>query len=187
MKNQNQRGSTKTIVLTGMFAAVLAILSQISIPMPSGVPVTLQTFGAALTGCVLGWKMGAVSVLVYLLIGGMGAPVFSSFTGGAGILLGKTGGFLFGFVLMALFCGLAAAVKQKAVGGVLAVLGLAFCHLLGILQFSILSELSFAQSAALVSLPYLVKDAVSLALAFSAGAVLKKALRAANILGCARV
>lgn len=63
-----QKISTKTIVMTGMMTAVLAVLSQIQIPMPSGVPVTMQTFGVALCACVLGWKMGTASVAVYLLL-----------------------------------------------------------------------------------------------------------------------
>ena len=60
------------IVLTGMFAAVLAALSQVQIPMPSGVPVTLQTFAVALTGYVLGWKYGLASTAIYTLLGAIG-------------------------------------------------------------------------------------------------------------------
>ena len=71
---QSKKISTKTIVMTGMMTAVLAVLSQIQIPMPSGVPVTTQTFGVALCACVLGWKMGTASVAVYLLLGGSGVP-----------------------------------------------------------------------------------------------------------------
>lgn len=69
---QSKKISTKTIVMTGMMTAVLAVLSQIQIPMPSGVPVTMQTFGVALCACVLGWKMGTASVAVYLLLGAIG-------------------------------------------------------------------------------------------------------------------
>ena len=92
--------STKSIILVGMFAAVLAVMSQIAIPMPSGVPMTLQTFAVALAGAVLGWKLGALSALVYLLLGAAGVPVFSGMSGGLGVLLGKTGGFIFGFIFM---------------------------------------------------------------------------------------
>ena len=83
--------STKSIILVGMFAAVLAVMSQVAIPMPSGVPMTLQTFAVALAGAVLGWKLGALSALVYLLLGAAGVPVFSGMSGGLGVLLGKTG------------------------------------------------------------------------------------------------
>lgn len=101
-----------------MFAAVLAVMSQIAIPMPSGVPMTLQTFAVALAGAVLGWKLGALSALVYLLLGAAGVPVFSGMSGGLGVLLGKTGGFIFGFIFMALLCGLGAAQKNKGIRGI---------------------------------------------------------------------
>ncbi len=87
--------STKSIILVGMFAAVLAVMSQIAIPMPSGVPMTLQTFAVALAGAVLGWKLGALSALVYLLLGAAGVPHFQEMSGGLGVLLGKDGRFHF--------------------------------------------------------------------------------------------
>ena len=71
------------MVQIAMFTAVVAVLSQIAIPMPSGVPVTLQTLAVALCGYVLGSKKGAVSLLVYALLGAVGAPVFANFKGGA--------------------------------------------------------------------------------------------------------
>ena len=82
----------------GLFAAVLVVLSQLSIPLPGGVPVTLQTFAVALTAYVLKWKKGALSVLVFLALGAVGVPVFHNFTGGFGMLIGVTGGFLWGFL-----------------------------------------------------------------------------------------
>lgn len=184
--DQKKKMSTKSLVMTGMFTAVLAVLSQIAIPMPTGVPVTLQTFAVALTGCVLGWKQGALSSLIYLLVGAVGAPVFSEMSGGMGILLGKTGGFIFGFVFLAMLCGLGASRKRKVSGAAWAGAGLIICHFLGILQFMVVAEMSFAQSAVLVSLPYLIKDAVSVALAFFAAAALKRGLHAANLLSYAK-
>ena len=108
-----KKTNTKTIVMIGMFAAVLAVLSQISIPMPSGVPVTLQTFAVALTGFILGWKYGAISVGIYILLGTVGVPVFSNFSGGLGALFGKTGGFIWGFLFLAGFCGVSHITKKK--------------------------------------------------------------------------
>ena len=75
---------SKTIVLTGMMAAILAVLSQISIPLPSGVPITMQTFAVALAGFTLGIWQGSASVLIYLLLGLIGVPVFAGFSGGPG-------------------------------------------------------------------------------------------------------
>ena len=138
--------STKSIILVGMFAAVLAVMSQIAIPMPSGVPMTLQTFAVALAGAVLGWKLGALSALVYLLLGAAGVPVFSGMSGGLGVLLGKTGGFIFGFIFMALLCGLGAAQKNKGIRGICGLAGLAVCHVLGVLQFMVLLMRSILSS-----------------------------------------
>ena len=82
---------TKEIVCAGMFTAVLVILSQLAIPMPTGVPITLQTFAVALTGVVLAWKLGLASTIIYILLGTVGVPVFSEFSGGLHVLVGYTG------------------------------------------------------------------------------------------------
>lgn len=177
-----QKISTKTIVMTGMMTAVLAVLSQIQIPMPSGVPVTMQTFGVALCACVLGWKMGTASVAVYLLLGSFGVPVFAGLSGGLGTITGATGGFLIGFLPMALLTGLFTSSKNK-VGTILcSTAGLAICHLLGALQFMLLMKMGFVESLMLVSVPYLLKDVISVVAAFVVGAAVRKALNAANIL-----
>ena len=82
--------TTREMVLAGMFAAVMAVISQLSIPMPTGVPVTIQVFGVALVGAVLGWRLGLCSMLVYILIGAVGLPVFANFGGGIKSLVGLT-------------------------------------------------------------------------------------------------
>lgn len=186
LMNKKNNIKTQSIVLVGMFAAILAVLSQISIPMPSGVPVTMQTFAVALTGCVLGWKKGTMATVIYIVLGGVGVPVFSGLAGGLGILFGKTGGFIFGFIFLSLLCGLAVSIKNRVIGGVFAVCGLLICHILGILQFMLLMNMSFWSSAVLVSVPYLIKDIISIVLAFVVGAVLRKSLNAANILTYAK-
>ena len=173
---------TKNMIMTGMFAAVLAVLSQISIPMPSGVPVTLQTFAVTLTGFVLGWKMGGMAAVIYVLLGAVGVPVFSGFSGGLGILFGKTGGFIYGFIFMAALCGLGADKKNRVLTAVLSLAGLLICHFFGALQFALLMNMSLPESALLVSVPYLIKDVISVVLAYVVGEVLKKSLRAANVL-----
>ena len=158
----------------GLFAAVLAVLSQLAIPMPGAVPLTLQTFGVALCAYVLGWKLGTLSYLVYFLLGLAGVPVFSNFTGGIGKLFGPTGGFLIGFFLLSAGCGLFSHYRrtyrmrknEQALSLLLGILGLLFCHLLGILQVSLLTKSSFVGSFLLVSAPYLIKDLVSVIAAF---------------------
>lgn len=152
-----------------VLAAVLAVLSQISIPLPSSVPVTLQTFGVALCGFILGWFYGCGAVGIYILLGAAGVPVFAGFHGGMQTLIGPSGGFLWGFLGFALLCGLARRFGEK--GNLFAliffsVLGLLVCHAAGVLQYMFVMGGSFWSSVLLVSAPYLIKDAVSVVLAY---------------------
>lgn len=172
----------RSMVMIGMFTAVLAVLSIIEIPMPSGVPITLQTFAVALCGYVLGWKRGAACGALYLLIGTIGVPVFAGMSGGVSKLLGPTGGFIFGFILLAGLCGAGAACKNKILAVIAGLLGLAVCHLLGVVQFGIVTSTGFVQSLLLVSVPYLLKDALSVVGAFLVGSVLRKRLMQANLM-----
>lgn len=161
-------------IYAGLFAAVLAVLSQLAIPMPGAVPLTLQTFGVALCAYVLGWKLGTLAYLVYFLLGLAGVPVFSNFTGGIGKLFGPTGGFLIGFFLLSVGCGLFSHYRrnwklrknEQGLSLLCGILGLFFCHLLGILQVALLTKSSFTASFLLVSAPYLLKDLISVVIAF---------------------
>lgn len=91
---------TRDITYVGLFVALMAICSWISIP--AAVPFTLQTFAVFLAVAALGGKRGALAVLVYTLLGAVGLPVFSGFSGGVGVLLGPTGGYIIGFLLAVL-------------------------------------------------------------------------------------
>ncbi|MCM1154991.1 MAG: biotin transporter BioY [Roseburia sp.] len=169
--------ATKDIVCVGMFAAVLAVLAQISIPMPSGVPVTLQTFAVALTGVVLSWKLGTASILVYILLGAVGLPVFSGFKGGIQALAGYTGGFIWGFIALVFLCGIGMRMKNKIMSAALGFVGLAICHLLGVIQFMFLMKIGFTEAFLLVSAPYLLKDVVSVILADIMGMQIRARLK----------
>ncbi|MGN0115602.1 MAG: biotin transporter BioY [Acutalibacteraceae bacterium] len=174
------------IILAAMFAAIGAVTSWISIPMPSGVPITLQTFGMALIGYTLGYKYGTLSVGVYVALGAIGVPVFSGFKGGFGVIAGPTGGFIIGFIFMAAICGLCRLNKIKSLGNVpkiiisiaLGIIGLLVCHLLGVIQFMLLFKNNFIASALTVSIPYLIKDIISVVAAYfvsvAAGALIEK-------------
>lgn len=173
---------TKNMVLTGMFTAVLAVLSIIQIPMPSGVPITLQTFAVALCGYVLGSKMGALSTFLYVLIGTVGVPVFAGMSAGIRVLVGPTGGFLFGFIPMAFLIGLSLKNNSKILPFVWGILGLAVCHLLGAIQFAIVTKTGFVASLLLVSVPYLVKDVLSVAGAVFVAIAIRRGLARANLM-----
>lgn len=139
-----KRMATRDVVLTGMFAALLTAVSQISLPMPTGVPVTIQAFGVALCGAVLGWKRGALSTLVYILLGAVGLPVFANFQGGLRVITGFSGGYVLAWPLMAILCGI--PVSKKLSGSVnlilsliLAVAGMLIMETAGGLQWAFLS------------------------------------------------
>ena len=91
---------TYDMAYIAIFAVLIAICSWISIPMT--VPFTLQTFGVFMAVGVLGGKRGSLAVLVYILLGAIGVPVFAGFSGGFGILLNNTGGYIIGFLFSAL-------------------------------------------------------------------------------------
>lgn len=173
---------TKTIVSVGMFTAVLAVLSILKIPMPSGVPVTLQTFAMALCGYVLGAKKGTLSTGLYLLIGAIGVPVFAGMTGGVSCLVGYSGGFLWGFIFLTLFSGLAWKGKNKVLHIVFGLVGLAICHLLGTVWYAFVASISIWNSFLLVSVPFLLKDVISVVAAYLVAVAVRKALTAAHLL-----
>lgn len=168
--------TTKSIVLVGMFTAIQVVLAQISIPMPWDVPLTLQTFAMALTGVVLGWKLGTLSTIVYILLGAVGVPVFANLKGGAHMLVSYTGGFIWGFIALTLLCGLGMKLKCKYLGVLPGMVGLAICHLLGSFQYAQVSGRGFVEAFMLVSVPYLIKDVASVIIAFLVGIQINKRL-----------
>jgi Uncharacterized conserved protein len=98
--------STRDLCALGVMTAFIAVAAQISIPLPYGVPFTMQTFAIPLAGVVLGSKRGTLCALAYLLLGVVGLPIFSGFTSGFGVLFGPTGGFILSFPLMSLLAGM---------------------------------------------------------------------------------
>lgn len=95
--------SVRDLTRVALMTAILAVCGWITIPLPEPmVPFTLQTFGVFLCLLILGGRDGTLAIAAYLLLGAVGAPVFSSFRGGLGVLLGSTGGYLTGFLAMGL-------------------------------------------------------------------------------------
>src|SRR5690625_1581712 len=95
----------KYLILSGMFAAIIAVISQLVIPLPL-VPITGQTLAVGLTATILGSRYGTLSVLVYIALGAVGVPVFAEAKAGIQILFGPTGGFILGFIATVYITGL---------------------------------------------------------------------------------
>lgn len=176
----NSKNTTYNIILIAMFATVLAVMSQLSIPLPIGVPVTLQTFAVAFIGVVLGYKRGLAAYFVWLFLGVVGLPVFAQLHSGVGTVLGMTGGFIIGFFFLVLLSGLFQK-KSYALRIPAMLLGLILTHILGILQFAFLMHFTLQKTFLLVSLPYILKDIISVVVALYVGDVLKKRLSKANL------
>ena len=105
--------------------------------------------------------------MVYIVLGAVGLPVFSGFGSGIGVLFGPTGGFLWGFPVLAALCGLPLKKKPAAIAAGIA--GLALCHVFGILQYAAVTNRSFAEAFFLVSMSFLLKDILSCLLYTSHG------------------
>ena len=160
----------KNMALCGLFTAVLAVCAWISVPLGDSV-ITLQTFGIFLTLGLLGGKRGSITILVYLLLGAVGVPVFSAFRGGLGAILGTTGGYIFGFMLTGLLYWLLTSIKETPLTRLMAmVLGLLVCYLCGSWWYMTRYLADGQVTLTLVLLkcvvPYLIPDGIMLALAW---------------------
>ena len=162
-------------------AALMAVCSWISIP--ATVPFTLQTFAVFCTLGLLGGKRGTAAILVYLLLGALGVPVFAGFSGGIGILFGTTGGYLLGFILMGLvyWIGERLSRDSRGIRIVSMILGLLLCYAFGTAWFMHVyarqsGAIALGTALAWCVVPFLLPDLVKLALALLLSDRLRKAL-----------
>ncbi len=146
---------------SALFASLTAVCAWLSIPMPD-ISFTMQTFGVFLALGVLGGKWGTVSICIYLALGMVGMPVFAGFRGGLGVLLGVTGGYVWGFLAAGLvYWALERVCKPLTYGA-----GLLACYACGSLWFGVYAgEPGFLAAVLKCVVPYLVPDMVKLVLA----------------------
>ncbi|MCI8466260.1 MAG: biotin transporter BioY [Lachnospiraceae bacterium] len=165
-----------TMALIGVMTAVTCILGPLAIPLPiSPVPISFTNLAVYLTLYVLGMKAGTISYLVYLLIGLVGAPVFSGFTGGPAKLVGPTGGYLVGFIFMALIAGffIDKFPNKYYLHIIGMVLGTAVCYLFGTVWLCFQMELSFGAGLMTGVVPYLPGDAAKIIISVILGPALR--------------
>jgi biotin transport system substrate-specific component len=157
------------MVLCSLFAALLSICSWISVPI-ADIAFTLQTFGVFLTLGLLGGKRGGIAVFIWLLLGAVGAPVFSGFRGGIGSLAGVTGGYLWGF----LFAALTYRLLERFGKLPAMITGQLVCYLCGCLWFSRWAGCTIPTAALTCVAPYLLPDGGKLWLAWHLSNRLKR-------------
>ena len=170
--------TTKRMARIALCAALLAPCAWLSVPTQP--PFTMQTFGVFLTLLLLGAKDGTIAIGLYILLGALGVPVFSGFNGGMGALMGPTGGYIVGFLLICLIfgllCGKGAGLWLKALA---LLLGLAVCYAFGTLWFvkvygDMKGPISTLSALSMCVFPFIVPDLAKLALALWAGKRLEK-------------
>ena len=160
----------RNMALCALFAALLSVCAWLAIPL-GDIYITLQTFGVFLCLATLGGKRGSIAVLVYLLLGALGLPVFSGFRGGLGALLSTTGGYLTGFLACALVYWLLTALLPRKTLLAL-VVGLLVCYCFGtIWYYNVYIQSGSAASLWLIVskcvLPYLLPDGAKLVFALT--------------------
>ena len=177
-----KRISVYDLVMVALFAALIAVCAWITVP--GAVPFTLQTMGVFLAVGLLGGKRGTAAVLVYILLGAVGMPVFSGFSGGVGRLLGTTGGYIIGFLVAALAMWAMEAIfgKAKWVLPVSMLLGLLLCYAFGTAWFLVLytqtkGAISVASVLSMCVVPFIIPDLLKIALALLLTSRLKRFLR----------
>lgn len=177
---------TRDLCEIALFSALIAVCSWISIP--SSVPFTMQTFGVFLATLYLRGQKGTYAVMVYLVLGAVGAPVFANFTSGLGTLLGMTGGYLIGFLAMTLFFWLFSSImkENKVYYFLLLALGQIICYTFGTIWFTQvyaqnIGEISFISSLMICVIPYILPDLCKLSLAFMIYDRISKVKRIQNV------
>ncbi|MBR5657855.1 MAG: biotin transporter BioY [Lachnospiraceae bacterium] len=175
--------STKSLTIIGLMTAVCCVLGPISVPI-GAVPVSLGVLAVLLTVYVLGTFKGTVATLVYILLGTVGLPVFSGYQGGLQKVSGPTGGYIIGFIFLALIAGAFIdrfSYKKCYMHVVGMVLGLAVCYLFGTVWFMFVTKMGFVASLTVCVVPFLLFDALKIAFCFTMGIGIRKALTAAHL------
>lgn len=163
------------MALAGLFAALIAVGSWISVPLGfTPVPVNLATLAVFLAGGLLGVKYGTAATAVYTTVGAVGVPVFAGFRGGISVLAGPTGGYIIGYIVAAFIVGMIVKKDSGIIRIALAMIaGLAACYTLGTVWFIISTGTGFGAAMVACVIPFLPGDALKI----TAGTILVRKLR----------
>ncbi len=152
--------SPRELCYIALFAAVIAISAWIAIP--AALSFTMQTFAVFCAVGLLGTKCGVSAILVYVLLGAVGLPVFTGFVGGIGVFATVNGGYIIGFIPAGIICGM---LQKKTPLPLAMAAGLAVCYLFGSVWFCLLHDAHFLSALSSCVLPFLPFDIVKIALA----------------------
>ena len=176
--------SIKTISVCAIMTALCCILGPLSIPI-GAVPISLTVISVYLCVYALGTWKATLAIIVYLLLGLVGLPVFSGFQGGPAKLFGVTGGYIIGFVFMAIISGLFIdhfSSKHWYMHIIGMILGTSICYLFGTIYFMIQTNMSLQATLAVCVYPFLAFDALKIVLSLVAGISIRRALSYAHLM-----
>lgn len=156
---------TKNLILYSLFAAMTAVLSQISLTFPfTPVPVNLAMLSVFLSGAMVGAKGGAVSQIVYVTLGAIGIPVFAKLSAGVGIILGPTGGYIVGYIVAAYITGYIIEKTGRNIKTYIfaMLIGLVFCYTLGTIWFMLITGTMINKALTLCVIPFIPGDVLKI-------------------------
>ena len=180
---ENKKLTTYQMAVTALMAAALCVLGPLSVPI-GAIPISLSNFVICLTAWLLGPKFGTLSVVIYLVLGAIGIPVFSGYGAGLAKVAGPTGGYLVGYLLLAFIGGLFIEKSngQPVVSAVGLVLGDAACYVLGTAWFVFQMQCDLGYALAVCVYPFIVLDLAKIVVSCIVGALLRKRLVQAGVL-----
>ena len=175
--------NTTAMIFVAFSAAIIAVLAQITIPLPL-IPITGQTLAIGLVVTILGMKYGTYSVILYISLGAAGLPVFQAMTGGIGILLGPTGGYIIGFIPTALIIGSYLKVFGTTIThAVIAnIVGMLVTLAFGATWLKLLNGLTWEAAIIGGVLPFIIVGIVKAVVAAFVGVIVQQRLTQAKLL-----
>ncbi len=156
---------TKKLVYSALFASLIVIMALVSIPTQP-IPLNMALFAVLLAGGILGKKYGTLSVVVYILLGVAGIPVFAGFRGGLSALIGPTGGFIAGYIIVAFITGIVyeKTIKIKYTLPAM-ILSVILCYVMGTIWYCFVMNSSFLTAISVCVLPFIAGDVLKIMLA----------------------
>jgi len=176
----------KMLIVSALFAAIIGIMAQLTIPLPL-VPITGQTLAVGLAATILGKRYGTISVLVYILLGIVGLPVFSGMSSGLGVVFGPTGGYIIGFIPAAIFIGwFLERFGFNVTNGIIAnIVGMIITLAFGAVWLKFVAELSWMAALTGGVTPFIIGGIIKAVLATTVGIIVRKRLTSAKLLPAA--
>ncbi len=168
----------KKTATVGILAAIICVIAPFSFPV-GAIPISLATFAIYIISCTVNKKLSVAAVFIYILIGAVGLPVFSSFTGGLQCITGYTGGYIIGYIPCAFIIGLLTDKFEtgRVIYPLSMIAGTAICYLFGTLWYMHRAECGFPEAVAVCVVPFLIGDIIKITAASCIGITLKNRIK----------